>query len=66
MLGFAMCQLYIRPSVQIEFSIQISCVVLHEVEVGHMSFCAILFGEVFHCDQLARAVLLQARGGEGL
>ena len=48
-----------------EFSIRISCVVLHEVAVGHMYFCALLFCEVFHCDQLAGAVLLQARVAEG-
>ena len=60
-----MCQLYIRPSMQIKFSIQISCVVPHEVAVGHVSFCTLLFTEAFHWDQLAGAVVLQARVAEG-
>ena len=60
-----MCQLYLRPIMHMEFSIQISCVVPHKVTVGHVSLCALLFNEVFHWDQLARAVMLQARIAEG-
>ena len=64
-LGFTMCQLSLRPIMQTEFSVKISCEVLHEVAVGHVSFCALLFSEVFHWDQLARAVLLPARVADG-
>ena len=47
------------------FSIQISSVVPDKVEVSHMSFCALLFSEAFHWDQLAGAVVLQACFAEG-
>ena len=50
---------------QIEFSIQISSVAPHKVEVSHMSFCAVLFSEVFQWDRIAGVVVLQARFAEG-
>ena len=48
-----------------ECSIQLSSVVPDKVEVSHVSFCALLFSGVFHWDQLAGAVVLQARVAEG-
>ena len=49
-----------------KFSNQISCVVPHEVAVGHVSFFCALFPVRFaHWDQLEGAVLLQARVAEG-